>query len=96
MTQDVVRTDEGFLVEAEILGAGFGIEPETVPGLMRRGIITSRCEEGVGEDDGRHRLTFFLEGRAFRLIVGPDGDILKRSSFDIAPRRVEQVRAAQV
>ena len=90
MRHEVVRTEDGFLVEAAILGAGFGIDAATVPDLMRRRTITSRCETGVGEDDGRHRLTFFLGGRALRLVVGPDGHILKRTTFDIAPRRTER------
>ncbi len=78
----VSRTAEGFTVDAEIIGGGFGLEPARVPGLMRSGQITSRFETGMDEDAGRHRLSFFHAGRCLRLTVDDHGHILKRASFD--------------
>lgn len=77
---------DGFVVEAEVLATAFGLDPAEVPARMRDGAISSGCETGVGADVGRFRLTFRHAGRAVRLTVDGDGQILKRSVFD-APRR---------
>jgi len=84
---DVTIETEGFSVDALLIGDAFGIAPMSVPERMRTSQITSRCETGVGEDAGRIRLTFFYEGKAFRLTVDSDGVILTRSTF---PVRVPQ------
>lgn len=85
MTQ-IERAGEGFVVEAGLLAAAFGLEAAAVPGLMRDGAITSRLETGHDADAGRFRLTFFFGGRAFRLILDDAGRVLLRARFD-APRR---------
>ncbi|MFP7570092.1 DUF6522 family protein [Marivita sp. S2033] len=77
--------EDGFVVEAEIIAEGFGIQAADVQGLMQSGAMTSRSETGVDEDAGRWRLTFFYDGRAFRLTVDQDSRILSRATFD-APR----------
>lgn len=82
---EVSRSAEGFVVEARVLAEGFGLDPAAVPGLMRAGELTSRCEAGRDEDEGRHRLTFFYRGRALRLTVDSGGAILKRAMFDVRP-----------
>jgi hypothetical protein len=69
-------------VDASVLGEGLGLEPSRVPELLRSGAITSRCERGIGEDEGRFRLTFFHAGRRLRLVIDPAGHILQRSSID--------------
>lgn len=86
MTQVEVG-ENGFVVDAAILAEAFGIMPPEVQPLMQSGTITSLCEKGVNEDEGRWRLTFYFAGRAVRLTVNTKGDILGQSRFD-APRRV--------
>ena len=83
---DIIRTGDGFTVDAALLGAGFGIDPAQVPELMRTARITSRCEIGQEEDLGRHRLTFFYNGKALRLTVDAQGTVLKRATFDTPAR----------
>jgi hypothetical protein len=73
-------------VDASVLGEGLGVEPSHVPELLRRGAITSRCERGIGEDEGRFRLTFFHDGRRLRLVVDAAGRILQRSRIDNGDR----------
>jgi hypothetical protein len=73
-------------IDASILGRGFGLEPSRVPELLRTGAITSRCERGLGEDEGRFRLTFFHAGQRLRLVVDATGRILQRSSVDYGDR----------
>lgn len=78
--------DNGFVVEAEVVAEAFGITAASVQGLMQSGAITSRCEKGEDADEGRWRLTFFYNGRAFRLTVDEASNIIGRARFD-APRR---------
>jgi hypothetical protein len=64
MTQ-VTPTTSGFEVDAGRIAAAFGLHAAEVPGLMRAGKITSRCETGVDSDAGRWRLMFFHRSRTF-------------------------------
>lgn len=73
-------------VDATIIGEGLGIEPSLVQTHMRDGKITSLCERGVDEDEGRYRLTFFSASRRFRLIVDGTGNVVRRSSIDFSDR----------
>ena len=82
----IIATAAGFQVEADLLGEEFDLPPEEIAERMRDGRITSRCEKGEGADAGRWRLTFFHAGRALRLTLGADFQILSRASFD-APRQ---------
>jgi hypothetical protein len=80
-------TEGGFVVDAELLGAAFGIEAASVPERLRTAEITSLCETGVEEDAGRWRLTFYRGGRALRVTVDARGTILSRSTFAAHPPR---------
>ncbi len=79
----VDRDGDNFVVDAAILAAAFGRPTPEIRASMQDGRITSRCETGSGDDAGRWRLTFYFEGRALRLTVNADGEILKRSIFDV-------------
>lgn len=85
MTQIEINQD-GFVVEASVIASAFKLAPEDIQPLMRNGEITSKCETGVGEDEGRSRLTFHYRERAVRLIVDQVGTIRKRSSFPVRTR----------
>jgi hypothetical protein len=74
--------DGAFQIDASVLGQGLGLEPSEVPELLRSGAITSRCEKGIEEDEGRYRLTFFHNNRRMRVIVDATGIILQRSSIN--------------
>ncbi|MCV3273549.1 DUF6522 family protein [Roseobacter sinensis] len=75
-----------FLVPAELIATAFDLAPADVPDLMRHGSITSRSETGVEEDAGRWRITFFYNGRALRLTIDAQGEVLKRALFDTPGR----------
>lgn len=84
-----VKTGEsGFVVEADIIGEAFGIAASSVQGLMQANAITSRCEKGEGEDEGRWRLTFFYNNRAFRLTINDASQIISQARFDVARPRL--------
>jgi hypothetical protein len=82
MAADQVEIGDGlFTVDAALLGAALGLEPAQVPGLMRDGRITSRCEIGQDEDTGTFRLTFYHDMKALRLTVDAAGRVLKQARF---------------
>ncbi|MFC3567925.1 DUF6522 family protein [Paracoccus simplex] len=78
----ISRQDGRFVVDADLLGPAFGLDPALVPGLMQQGRITSRHETGEGADAGTFRLSFFHAGRVLRLTVDAEGRILKQARFD--------------
>ena len=82
MTQ-IERGEDGFVVDAGILADAFGIAVAEIRNLMQTGAITSRCEKGVEDDEGRWRLVFSYGGRALRLTVDETGQILGRSRYDV-------------
>ena len=73
-------------IEASILGNGLGLDASAVTTLMHDGAITSLCEQGVDQDAGRYRLTFFYRSRRFRLTLDEAGQILQRSTIDFGDR----------
>lgn len=83
----IERSNEGFLVGAELLCEVFHMTEEAVRTGMRAGTIASRCEEGVDEDVGRWRLTFTHGDRACRLVVDAEGTILTRATFPVRARQ---------
>lgn len=78
---EVERSGDGFIVDAQVLAKAFDLSPEETRARMQGGQIVSLCESGEDEDAGRWRLTFRHQGRALRLIVDADGEILSRSTF---------------
>ncbi len=79
----IERDGDGFVVDATILSVAFGHPATDIREAMQNGRITSRCETGSGADAGRWRLTFYHGGRALRLTVNAEGEILKRAIFDV-------------
>ena len=73
-------------VDAETIAQGLGIPALAVQPLMRSGEITSRCEVGEGQDTGLTRLTFFLRGSRFRIVVDAAGRVIRRSTIDFGQR----------
>src|SRR6266699_2221970 len=62
-------------VEASYLAARLGLPVERFRAEMRRGIIYSVVERGMGEDAGRLRLTFRYRARAWTVVVQRDGTL---------------------
>jgi hypothetical protein len=74
----VTRVGAEFSVDAAILADALGLDVARVLPAMREKKITSQCERGIVEDEGRTRLTFFYARRMLRLVVDDDGNILDR------------------
>jgi hypothetical protein len=62
-------------VEASYLAARLGLSVDRLRAEMRRGIIYSAVERGMGEDAGRLRLTFCYRARAWTVVVQRDGTL---------------------
>ena len=77
---------DGFIVDAGLVAKAFGVTEADVQAFMKSGDMTSRCEKGIDEDEGRWRLTFYHQDRALRLTLDGSGQILGQATFT-APRR---------
>jgi hypothetical protein len=62
-------------VEATYLAARLGLSVDRLQTEMRRGIVYSVVERGMGEDAGRLRLTFRYRTRAWTVVVQRDGTL---------------------
>ena len=69
-----VRGEEA-TVEAGFLAAKLGLSLDRLRAEMRRGIVYGVVERGVGEDEGRLRLTFRRRARSWTVVVGADGTL---------------------
>ena len=86
----IAFADGDIEVPAELIAKGLGVPLARMQTLMRAGAITSRCESGVDDDAGRHRLTFFCGGRRFRLIIDDEGRVIRRTAIDFGDRPLPQ------
>jgi hypothetical protein len=78
-----VEIQDGVIqIDANVVGLHLGLELFEVQKLIREGKLTSSCERGIDEDDGRYRLTFFHGGRRLRLITDEAGRIIRRTLID--------------
>lgn len=77
----IERNGDEFVVPAPLLGEAFGLSEAQIREYMRDGTMTSRCEAGQDEDEGRWRLSFRHKERIFRLTVDASGQILSRARF---------------
>lgn len=72
-----VRRAEGAVeVDSPIVARGLKLPVEQFMAEMRRGIVYSLSERGIGEDEGRFRLTFRYRDRQFRIVVTATGEVV--------------------
>src|ERR1700686_5396924 len=71
--------DDAYQVEASVIAAGLDIETDRVVVLLRSGEITSKSEQGIGEDAVFNRLTFYYGNRRFRVIIEETGQNVRSS-----------------
>ena len=76
-----IRWTEGAVeVDAALIAHGLKLPVAQLMAEMRRGLVYSTNERGIGEDDGRFRLTFCYRERVFRLVVTATGDVISEQS----------------
>ena len=69
---------DGIVVDATVVCTAFDLEEEEMRALMRAGEMQTACERGIGEHEGRWRLTFRHDGRMLRLTTDENGRVLSR------------------
>ena len=70
-------------VDAADLGPLLDLAPAEVPEKMRNGEITSPFENGIDDDAGRFRFTFYYDERRIRLTCNADGTVFPTSRTPI-------------
>lgn len=78
----VIFEDGAATVDAALVAEGLRLRADAVPSMVRDGSITCRFEHGIGEDDGRFRLTFWHGNLRFRVVVDGTGQVLQRLRLD--------------
>lgn len=73
-------------IDSMVIGEGLKMDPSVVQELIREGKITSRCERGIEEDEGRYRLTVFNTQRRFRIVIDSTGTVIQRSTINFSDR----------
>jgi Family of unknown function (DUF6522) len=90
---DLTELGQGTVsLDAVVIASDLGFEPHEVLEQLRNGRLAARCEQGIGEDAGRFRLTFLHENRRLWLIVDQAGRILQRSNVRRSRRQGVQRR----
>lgn len=83
----MIKFDERAIeVDVTIVAKGLKISPSLVQEGMNEGRITTLCEQGIEDDEGRYRLTFFSGNRRFRLVVDQTGNVIQSSAVDFGER----------
>jgi hypothetical protein len=62
-----------FLLDAVVVAPLLGLSSRRFMALFRRGIIRQRVEHGLGEDEGRFRVTLSYLAQRVELILARDG-----------------------
>ena len=73
-------------LDASLIAHDLDLSPAQVLERLRDGRLTARCEQGIGEDAGRFRLSFFHDSRRLRLLIDQAGEILERSTVQLRRR----------
>jgi hypothetical protein len=64
------------LLDAVVVAPLLGLSSRRFMALFRRGIIRQRVEHGLGEDEGRFRVTLSYLAHRVELILARDGTLL--------------------
>ena len=65
----VAFSEDGFVVEAELIAQKLGLSPDAFWREMKRGIVYGVVERGEGDDVGRTRLTFRYRARSWSVTL---------------------------
>ncbi len=65
----ITHSDDGFVVDAELVAGKLGLAPDAFWREMQRGIVYGVVERGEGDDAGRVRLTFRYRARSWSVTL---------------------------
>ena len=63
-------------LDAAMVAPRLGLSPQRFMALWRRGLIQQRIEQGIGDDEGRFRVTLRHLAARVELIVDGNGAVL--------------------
>lgn len=78
--------DDAPEIDAAVAARAMKFAVEYFMRQMQRGSIKGRVERGIGEDEGRYRLSFRHHDRELTMIVGPGGEIISQELIMAAPK----------
>jgi hypothetical protein len=84
---DIELAEGAVKVDAAVIATDLGLTPEGVLNALRDRRLTAVCEQGLEQDSGRWRLTFYHADRRLRLVVDQAGQVLERSAVRQRARR---------
>ena len=73
----ITIADGEIAIDAELLAPRLGLSVDALKAEMRKGIVYSVAETGVGQDAGRTRVTFRYRARAWTVVIDPDGNLIE-------------------
>ena len=73
------------VIDAAEIAPLLDLDVRTFRQMMQAGGILTRTERGIGEDEGRLRLTLTSPSLRLRLTCAADGEVLKRSRVQLTP-----------
>ena len=73
----VAIKDGEVTIDAALLASGLGLSTEALRAEMRRGLVYGVVEKGVGEDQGRLRLSLRYRARSWTVVIEPGGTLLQ-------------------
>jgi len=65
----ITVSEDGVVVEAELVSGKLGLSPDAFWRAMKRGIVYGVVERGEGDDVGRMRLTFRYRARSWSVTL---------------------------
>lgn len=71
-------TDDTPEIDAAVAARAMKFAVEYFVSQVQHGAIKSRVERGVGDDEGRYRLSFRCRDRDLTMIVGQNGEIISQ------------------
>jgi hypothetical protein len=81
-------------IDSAVIARGLKMPVARVMAEMRCGKLRGRVEEGVGEDQGRYRVSFRYRGRELRMIFAADGSLIDEDlDLPASPRSREILKA---
>jgi hypothetical protein len=84
---DIELAEGAVKVDAAVIAPDLGLRPEGVLNALRARRLTAVCEQGLEQDAGRWRLTFYHANRRLRLVIDHTGRVLERSAVRQRTRR---------
>jgi hypothetical protein len=68
-----------FILDPALLAERFALGPERFRHLVQSGHVRSSVEQGMGEDEGRQRLTVRCGNRAWTAVVDANGNVISEN-----------------